>query len=535
MIATASNTVVATVTIGTNPEIVAITPDGSYAYVANQGSNTASVIATASNTVVKSVTVGNNPRGVAITPNGLRAYVANYLSYTVSLINLLLTQTAPTAASATFGSAYSGQLAVSGNQGTVTYTTTSSNAKLSASSSGALSAPNTTPAGTYTVSGTDDDSAGNNGPWTFTLTVEKAPTTTTLISSTNPSKVGATTTYTATVSPTPTGGTVPFTDEGFTIAGCGAVAVDTSTGKAICQTSYASVGWHSIEAVYLGDSNHLGSESAIVVEAVETAPTTLALASSDNPSTAGSQIVTYTATASPFPDGGSVNFSDEGITIAGCGAVAVDSVSVSGELPDHLLGGGRPPDRGLLFRQRTQLLLIGFLDPEPDGRGLQRPRPRQRPTPHPDPDPDANSPGGAVDCLGAPQPSRPPRGWEVPCARLPALGGGAGDDHRLPPQASLQASTTALARGRPLGHGPGLEAHRGGEGRRQPGAPAGQEAARGEEPDQAQRPIRRRAEAGARSGLASRRSAPLLQGRRITAGGTRIFGGMEGGLGAWSW
>jgi YVTN family beta-propeller protein len=47
---------------------VAITPDGTRAYVTHSCSNTVSVIGTTSNTVVATVGVGANPIGVAITP-----------------------------------------------------------------------------------------------------------------------------------------------------------------------------------------------------------------------------------------------------------------------------------------------------------------------------------------------------------------------------------------------------------------------------------------------------------------------------------
>ncbi|MGH6853638.1 MAG: YncE family protein, partial [Methylocella sp.] len=82
VIDTASNTVVVTVPLGGEAAGVAITPDGSHANVAggpsefwgipqlphrkNLGSVT--VIATASNTVVATVTVGSNPLGVGIMP-----------------------------------------------------------------------------------------------------------------------------------------------------------------------------------------------------------------------------------------------------------------------------------------------------------------------------------------------------------------------------------------------------------------------------------------------------------------------------------
>ncbi len=55
-------------TVGAGPRSVAITPDGAFAYVTNFNSNDVSVIATASNTVVATVPVGTLPTGVAITP-----------------------------------------------------------------------------------------------------------------------------------------------------------------------------------------------------------------------------------------------------------------------------------------------------------------------------------------------------------------------------------------------------------------------------------------------------------------------------------
>ena len=53
-------------------------------------------------------------------------------------------------------------------------------------------------------------------------------------------------------------------------------------------------------------------------------PTTTTLASSANPSMVGAS-VTFTATVSPVPDGGTVAFSDKGSPIAGCSAKPVDT------------------------------------------------------------------------------------------------------------------------------------------------------------------------------------------------------------------
>ena len=61
------------ITVGQNPEAIAITPDGSRAYVANGlfNSKTVSVIDTATNAVVGApITVGEGPSGIAITPDG---------------------------------------------------------------------------------------------------------------------------------------------------------------------------------------------------------------------------------------------------------------------------------------------------------------------------------------------------------------------------------------------------------------------------------------------------------------------------------
>lgn len=65
-------------TVGFAPHGIAITPDGSRAYVTNFASNTVFVIATASNTVVGSpIPVGSFPYGFAITLDGTQAYVTN--------------------------------------------------------------------------------------------------------------------------------------------------------------------------------------------------------------------------------------------------------------------------------------------------------------------------------------------------------------------------------------------------------------------------------------------------------------------------
>ncbi len=87
VIDTSSNTVTDTITVGTLPDGVAVTPDGSRVYVANWFSNTVSVIDTSTNTVTDTIAVGSGPYGVAVTPDGSRFYVANTHDDTVSVID----------------------------------------------------------------------------------------------------------------------------------------------------------------------------------------------------------------------------------------------------------------------------------------------------------------------------------------------------------------------------------------------------------------------------------------------------------------
>ena len=122
--------------------------------------------------------------------------------------------------------------------------------------------------GVHSITAVYGGSANFGGSTSAVLsqTVNKAATSTALVSSPNPSTVGQTITFSATVkaatSGTPTGA-VTFKD-GTTTLGTGSLAA----GKAIFQTSKLAKGTHTITAVYGGNTDYLGSNSLALTQTV---------------------------------------------------------------------------------------------------------------------------------------------------------------------------------------------------------------------------------------------------------------------------
>ncbi|WP_162528579.1 Ig-like domain-containing protein [Mycolicibacterium sp. CBMA 230] len=105
VINTATDSVIASVSVGPEPFGIAITPNGSTAYVINTPGSV-SVINTATNTVTNTITVSGQPLGVAANPNGATVYVAT--SAGISVINTATnTVTATVPANGAFGVAVS--------------------------------------------------------------------------------------------------------------------------------------------------------------------------------------------------------------------------------------------------------------------------------------------------------------------------------------------------------------------------------------------------------------------------------------------
>jgi Big-like domain-containing protein len=166
---------------------------------------------------------------------------------------------------------------------------------------------------------------GSIAAYTFTDLATGSPTSTAVTSSLNPSNAGQSVTFTATVnslSGTPTG-SVTFFD--------GPSAIGTnplSAGQATLTTSTLTAGTHSITARYSGDTTFAGSTSTALTQTVIGQPTTTAVASSLNPSTAG-QAVTFTATVTAVgTPTGSVTFRD-GTTTLGTGTLSAGQATFS--------------------------------------------------------------------------------------------------------------------------------------------------------------------------------------------------------------
>jgi hypothetical protein len=113
-------------------------------------------------------------------------------------------------------------------------------------------------------------------------------------------------------------GTVTF-KQGTSVLG----TVALTNGQATYSTAYTTTGTRSITATYSGDSNNLGSTSAVLYQAVNTLPavTTTKVRTSGSP-TYINQPVTFTATITstygPIPNGETVTFYD-GTAVIGTG------------------------------------------------------------------------------------------------------------------------------------------------------------------------------------------------------------------------
>src|SRR3989454_3552691 len=167
---------------------------------------------------------------------------------------------------------------------------------------------------------------GNAG-FVFKISLQLTATTTTIISSANPSVFGQSVMFTATVTPSGSGtpsGTVTFMD-GATTLGTGAL---NGSAQATFTTTALTAGSHSITAVYGGDANFAGSTSSALSQVVS--DFSIAVAPSSRTVKAGKS-TTYTLTLTPVSGfTGTISLSCSATPPAGTCSVSPASVTLNG-------------------------------------------------------------------------------------------------------------------------------------------------------------------------------------------------------------
>ena len=166
------------------------------------------------------------------------------------------------------------------------------------------------------------------------MTVLQPGSTTIVLNSPNPSSVGQDVTFTATVSPAFASGT-PSGNVTFTANGVPTQVALDAVGVASLTTNALPAGTFTVTADYGGDPVFLPSSTSVTQTVNKNATTTVVI-SSLSPSFVGDS-VTFTATVSPFPVGGTVDFSIDGLPVAT--AVPLDAVG-SAQYTTSLLAAG---------------------------------------------------------------------------------------------------------------------------------------------------------------------------------------------------
>jgi hypothetical protein len=140
--------------------------------------------------------------------------------------------------------------------------------------------------------------------------ITSAPTTTSLVSSANPSVYGKSVTFTATVHPATSGtptGTITFKDGTATLA-----TIALSGNSASFSSATLAAQSHSIVATYSGDTHFTASNSPILTETITQAATSVVLTSSPYASRYGQPVALYAAvkSATSGTPTGTVTFKD---------------------------------------------------------------------------------------------------------------------------------------------------------------------------------------------------------------------------------
>ncbi|MFG2196602.1 Ig-like domain repeat protein [Streptomyces sp. NPDC048639] len=188
--------------------------------------------------------------------------------------------------------------------GTVTFTFGDGSAPVTAALNGGVATATRTytaaSTGPFTATATYGGSAEFLGSTaTDTQTVNRASTSTTVVSSPDPSQSGQTATFTATVAPVSPGAGTPTGTVTFTISNGPTLTATLVGGKATVTSSTLSAGAHTVTATYSGSASFAAS-TGTDTHSVGRPSTTTTVVSAPDPSAAG-QNTTFTVTVTPVP------------------------------------------------------------------------------------------------------------------------------------------------------------------------------------------------------------------------------------------
>ena len=310
----------------------------------NQGQTLSVNLSTSDANAVTFTPSGNLPPGVTVSSAGLISVsaatpVGTYTlsgtdsdtysntgtwAFALTVSNAGITQSAPTTATATAGTATTVQLATS-DTNTVTFTATGTPPSgVTVSSSGLVSVANTLPMGTYSLSGTTSDTMGNSGAWTLVLTVNSDGVT---LTQGTPTTATATAGTATTVQLVTTGqkGTETFTatgtlPTGVTVSSSGLVSIantilpGTFTLSGTTSDTFGGAGTWTLAVTVKGDGVTLTQGTPTTATATAGTATTVQLVTTGQKGTE-----TFTAPALPA-----------GITVSSTGLVSIANTLAPG-------------------------------------------------------------------------------------------------------------------------------------------------------------------------------------------------------------
>ena len=305
-----TDSVTATIGVGSGPSAISLDPSTDTIYVSNSGGDTVSVIDGATNKVVGTITIGSQPGAIAVDPNTDTVYiVGGWYSSTCWVID-----GATDTVTATIGVGYNPEgVAVDPSTDTV-YVANSGNTDVAQGTISVIDGVTNTVTATIGGVGQYPNAIAVNPSTDMLYTANPYGDNVSVIDGTTESvvdKIG--------LSGGPGSLAVDPTNDTIVVTGGSVWVIDGSTNSVSAtlglpnKDAVAPAVDPATDAIYVTEA---GSAALAVIHQV--VGTTTTLSSSVNPSTYG-EPVTLSATVSPSDGGGTLSFSADGSPIASCG------------------------------------------------------------------------------------------------------------------------------------------------------------------------------------------------------------------------